>query len=95
MTTQIEDKIQEYIQKIETVRFEDNRPNISFTIGKKIKFDDKYPIFSCPARKEIHEAISYLCKVSPMKKYQIFEMLVLRGLKGMTDDNKDTNKSEI
>lgn len=95
MEKTIEDKIKEYIQKIETARLEDIHPNISFTIGKKVKFDDKFPIFSCPARKEIHEMMEYLSQVSPMKKYQIFEMLVLNGLKGMFNNNNKIVEEEV
>jgi type I site-specific restriction endonuclease len=79
----LEDIVQEYIKKIEDAKASEHRVNISFVPGEKVKFDDKYPIFSSPARTEIHEIINILCKNSTMKKYEIFELLIYNGLKSL------------
>lgn len=86
MEMPIEKVIHEYIEKIEEAKKSEKKVNLSFIPGTKVKFDDKYPIFSSPARKEIHEVIDILCKNSSMKKYEIFELLILHGLKGINNN---------
>lgn len=84
----VEDVVKEYIKKIEEAKTSEKRVNLSFVPGVKIKFDDKYPIFSSPARPEIHEVIDYLCKNSSMKKYEIFELLIFYGLNSIFNNGK-------
>jgi len=75
--------VQKYITKIEDLQKEEAKP-MSFTSKKeKIKFDDKLPTFSFPARVEIHEVIAVLSQKTPLKKYQIMELLLLNGLKSV------------
>jgi len=74
--------IKQKVAEIERLQRDELAP-ISFTKKKeKIKFDDKNPIISFPARPEIDEIINIINCKTGVKKYKIFEMLILQGLKG-------------
>lgn len=73
--------IKQKVAEIERVQREELAP-ISFTKKKeKIKFDDKNPIISFPARPEIDEIINIINCKTGVKKYKIFELLILEGLR--------------
>ena len=47
----------------------------------KVKFDDRNPIMSFPARPELEKIINLIYERTGVKKYKIFELLIVNGLK--------------
>jgi hypothetical protein len=68
---------------IEGIQKEEARPISLSEKKEKVKFDDKFPIMSFPARKEMQEVIDMVSKHTGLKKYQIIELALLKGLRSI------------
>lgn len=73
--------ISQKVQLIEKLQREELAPASLSKKKTKIKFDDRNPIISFPARPELEEIIDLIFTRTGEKKYKIFEILLLNGLK--------------
>lgn len=74
-------EIQSRLKEIEDLIIAENSSRLR--AGKKLSFQEKYPIMSIPARKEFHDLFNYLAPKINCNKYQLFEEVVLLGLKNL------------
>ena len=54
---------------------------LGFKEGTSKKWEDLFDKKSYPAIPEVHQIIDIITKRTPLKKYQVFERLILNGLK--------------
>ena len=73
--------ISEKIKFIEKLQMEELSPISLSKKKEKIKFDDRNPIISFPARPELEEIINLIYEKTGEKKYKIFEILLMNGLR--------------
>lgn len=59
----------------------EDRDSLSFEEGVAVKWEELHPKKSYPAIPEIHQIIDIITKRTPLKKYEVFERLILNGLK--------------
>jgi hypothetical protein len=57
------------------------KQTLDFEEGVALKWEDTHPKKSYPATEEIHQIIDIITKRTPLRKYQVFERLILNGLK--------------
>lgn len=84
-TETLAETITRMVSEIEKIQIEELSP-LSLDESKinkkdKLKFDDRNPIISFPARPELDSIINLIHKRTKVKKYKIFELLILNGLK--------------
>jgi len=70
-----------YTQEIEQLILEDGKQSLSFEEGVAVKWEETHPKRTYPALPEIHQIIDIISRRTALKKYQVFERLILNGLK--------------
>lgn len=70
-----------FTNEIEQLILEDGKKSLSFEEGVATKWEESHPKRTYPALPEIHQIIDIITQRTPLKKYQVFERLILNGLK--------------
>jgi hypothetical protein len=81
----LDDKIKKMVAEIENMIIKENTKTSLSTISKDKKcFEDKYPSMNVATRPEIQDVINLINKETGARKYQIYEILLINGLKNTT-----------